>query len=109
MMIIMRILFIIVAYIVAHPVYIYAQDMSSPLAMGRSLLIDNNCNSSCHQKIVRGEDPITLYTRSIRKVNSSEELRRQVDLCISFLNAPVFPEDVALIVKALDHDAYHFE
>jgi hypothetical protein len=109
MIMIVRILFIVVGYIVVFPLYVYAQDMSSELAIGRSLLTDNKCNGSCHQNIVRGDDPLKIYTRSIRKVNSSDELKRQVDLCVSFLNAPIFPEDVALIVKALDHDAYHFD
>jgi hypothetical protein len=101
--------YLILCLALLTPVYCFAQQASADVQMGRGLLADNQCNGSCHQKIVKDENVLTLYTRSFRKVNSPDELHRQVELCISFLNAPVFPEDAALIVKALDHDAYHFE
>jgi hypothetical protein len=86
-----------------------AQSAEGDAALGRVIIKENECNGACHQKAVKGADPVTLYTRTIRKVNSPEELRRQVDLCISFLNAPIFPEDAAHVVTALDRDAYHFD
>lgn len=86
-----------------------AGDVSSSVVMGRDILKENDCNGACHQKVMKGADPVTLYTRSIRKVNSPEELKRQVDMCISVLNAPIFPEDATHVVTALDHDAYHFD
>ena len=86
-----------------------AQDVKSQIQFGREIIKENDCNGACHQKAVKGANPVTLYTRSIRKVNSIEELKRQVEMCISVLNAPIFPEDAAHVVTALDHDAYHFD
>ena len=85
------------------------QEGASNIATGREIIRENDCNGACHQKVVKGANPLTLYTRTIRKVNSSEELRRQVEMCVSLLNAPIFPEDVAHVVRALDHDAYNFD
>lgn len=88
---------------------VQAQEAHADVQLGRDIIKENECNGACHQKVVKGADPVTLYTRSIRKVNSPEELKRQVDMCISFLNAPIFPEDAAHVVTALDRDAYHFD
>lgn len=79
------------------------------VVIGREIMKENGCNGACHGKIVKGGDPFTLYTREIRRVNSLEELRRQVELCVSSLGLPIFPEDVDHVVTALDHDAYHFD
>lgn len=94
-------------FTLAQPVF--AQDRSQNVQLGQDLIKDNDCNGACHRKAVSGADPMTLYTRPIRKVNSVDELKRQVKLCISFLNAPIFPEDIDSIVTVLDHDAYHFD
>lgn len=87
----------------------HGQDVEPNIATGREIIRENDCNGACHQKVVKGADSLTLYTRTIRKVNSSEELKRQVEMCVSLLNAPIFPEDIAHVVRALDHDAYHLD
>ncbi len=84
-------------------------DAPADVVMGREIMKENGCNGACHGKVVKGGEPFTLYTRAIRRVNSLEELRRQVELCVSSLTLPIFPEDVDHVVTALDHDAYHFD
>jgi hypothetical protein len=84
-------------------------DAPANVVIGREIMKENGCNGACHAKVVGGGDPFTLYTRSIRRVNSLEELRRQVESCVSSLSLPIFPDDVSHVVTALDHDAYHFD
>ena len=84
-------------------------DAPASVVVGREIMKEHGCNGACHGKLVAGAEPFTLYTRTIRHVNSIEELRRQVELCVSRLNLPIFPEDVEHVVTALDHDAYHFD
>lgn len=76
---------------------------------GRRLLAENGCDGSCHRNHSPDDDPIDLYTRSTRKVQSRAELRRQVEFCVSQLNSMIFPEDIGSVAAALDHDHYHFE
>jgi hypothetical protein len=85
------------------------QTVADTVASGRRLLAENGCNGACHQARVGGRDPSTLYTQVTRRVNSREELRQQVDVCVSRLNAMIFPDDIEAVVSALDHDGYHFE
>jgi len=76
---------------------------------GRRLLAENGCDGSCHRSHSPDDDPIGLYTRATRKVQSRAELRRQVEFCVSQLNSMIFPEDIGSVAAALDHDHYHFE
>lgn len=76
---------------------------------GRKLLAENNCNGDCHRVRLGNADPMTLYSRLTRRVNSREELRQQVELCVSRLNSLIFPEDLESVVTALDHDGYRFD
>lgn len=76
---------------------------------GRRLLAENGCDGSCHRSHAPDDDPVSLYTRATRKVQSRAELRRQVEFCVSQLNSMIFPEDIGSVVAALDHDHYHFE
>lgn len=89
----------------------WSEERSVPAAVasGRHLLSENGCNGACHQARTGSADPATFYGRATRRVNSREELRQQVDVCVSRLNAMIFPEDIEAIVSALDHDDYHFE
>lgn len=100
---------LLAAWFAARPVAAGESEASADVVAGRAILEENGCNGACHQARVKGADPLTLYTRSIRKVNSREELKRQVEMCVSALNAPIFPEDIDHVVSALDHDAYHFD
>lgn len=93
----------------APPVVAGEIALDPSVVAGREILAENGCNGACHQSRVKGGDPMTLYTRTTRRVNSTEELKRQVEMCISLLNAQIFPEDVDKVVTALDHDAYHFD
>lgn len=79
------------------------------LVAGRRLLAENNCNGSCHEAKVRSADPLAIYTRSTRRVNSREELKKQVEMCVSRLASPIFPDEIDSVVTALDHDGYHFD
>ena len=88
-----------------------AEDASAltSIELGRQLLTENGCNGSCHSAHMNGSGSTTIYTRTTRRVNSHEELRHQVQVCVSKLNAQIFPEDVDSLVTALDHDFYRFE
>lgn len=98
-----------IAHLSALPAFAGETDATANVVIGREIMKENGCNGACHGKLVPGADPFTLYTRAIRRVNSLEELRRQVELCVSSLNLQIFPEDVDHVVTALDHDAYHFD
>ncbi|WP_407048884.1 hypothetical protein [Methyloraptor flagellatus] len=82
---------------------------SPSIELGRRLLAENGCNGACHLARVTDGNPMSLYTRSTRRVNAREELRRQVEVCVSRLNVMVFPEDIESVVGALDDDFYHFD
>ena len=82
---------------------------SAVIDVGRSLLQENGCNGACHSGRVNGADPSVLYTRTTRMVNSREELRHQVEVCVSRLSSQIFPEDIESVAAALDHDFYQLE
>lgn len=82
---------------------------SPSIELGRRLLAENGCNGACHLARVTDGDPTSLYTRSTRRVNGREELRLQVEVCVSRLNVMIFPEDIESLVGALDDDFYHFD
>lgn len=98
-----------IAHLSALQAFAGETDATANVVIGREIMKENGCNGACHGKLVPGAEPFTLYTRAIRRVNSLEELRRQVELCVSSLNLQIFPEDVDHVVTALDHDAYHFD
>ena len=54
-------------------------------------------------------DSLRLYTRPDAKVKDLPGLRRQVDRCVTALNAPVAPDEIGSIVAALNHDFYKFK
>ena len=82
---------------------------AASISEGQRLMAENHCNGACHQTRAVSSDPLALYTRSTRRVNSIEELRRQVESCVARLAAPIFPDDIEHVVTALDHDAYRFD
>ncbi len=79
------------------------------IAEGRRLLAENHCDGSCHRARSDDDDPLSLYRREGRKVQSREELHRQVSFCVSRLGSMIFPEEIGSVVDALDHDHYHFD
>jgi hypothetical protein len=79
------------------------------LDTGRKLAVENQCNGSCHQKFVPGQDPSAIFFRNPRKVHNAPELLDQVRRCTIKLNLSVFPDDVKDIAAALNADFYHFE
>lgn len=79
------------------------------VAEGRRLLAENRCDGACHRARSDDDDPLSLYRRPDRKVQSRDELRRQVDFCVSRLGSMIFPEEIGSVVDALDHDHYHFD
>ena len=87
-----------------------ANDASRPWSAeaGRQLILDNGCNGPCHARRLRGGDPGELFTRTIRQVNSREELRRKVEACVSQLATMIFPDDIDDVIEALDADFYRF-
>ena len=76
---------------------------------GRRLLAENNCNGGCHKSHAEDNDPLTLYARPNRRVKDLAGLRAQVDRCVANLGLPVFPEESAAMVAALDFDFYKFK
>ena len=88
-----------------------AADRPSPATLedGRRLLAENGCDGACHAARVDGADPITLYTRPNRRVQSREDLHKQVESCVSHLGSMIFPEEIDAVAAALDHDHYHFD
>lgn len=100
---------VLIASVTARQAVAGEVDAPANVVIGREIMKENGCNGACHGKLVPGAEPFTLYTRAIRRVNSLEELRRQVEFCVSSLNLQIFPEDVDHVVTALDHDAYHFD
>lgn len=86
-------------------------DESGPLAVeaGRRLLAENNCNGACHRIRSEDDDPLSFYRRPGRKVQSREELHKQVELCVSRLGSMIFAEEIGSVVSALDRDHYHFD
>jgi hypothetical protein len=98
------------AAVSGEPPSLAGSSVGSPsIELGRRLLAENGCNGACHLARVTDGNPASLYTRSTRRVNAREELRRQVEVCVSRLNVMVFPEDIESLVGALDDDFYHFD
>jgi hypothetical protein len=79
------------------------------VAEGRRLLAENGCDGACHRARTDDDEPTSLYRRPDRKVQSREELHRQVGFCVSRLGSMIFPEEIGSVVDALDHDHYHFD
>ena len=79
------------------------------IVAGRALLAENKCNGSCHQSYTDDNDPLSLYTRSNRKVKDAKGLLAQVQRCLLRLNAGVFPEDSKDIAAVLNLDFYKFK
>ncbi|MGO9392350.1 hypothetical protein [Rhodoblastus sp.] len=79
------------------------------IALGRSLLAENDCNGACHQKHSPDGNALTLYTRPNPKVKDLAGLRKQVERCVASLNAPIAPDEIGALVAALNHDYYMFK
>lgn len=79
------------------------------VALGRRLLAENDCNGACHQKHAPDGVALNLYTRPNPKVKDLPGLRKQVERCVSSLNAPVAPDEINAIVAALNQDYYKFK
>lgn len=84
-------------------------DRARMIEQGRALLQENRCNGSCHQGLTEDNDALSLYTRADRKARTLSQLERSVKMCVDASSAAVFPEDIALIVLALEHDHYKFK
>jgi hypothetical protein len=76
------------------------------VALGRRLLTESDCNGACHQKHSPDGVAISLYTRPNAKVKDLPGLRRQVERCVSNLNAPIAPDEIDAVVAALNQDYY---
>lgn len=85
------------------------ESVPASVVEGRRLLGENNCDGACHRGRSDDDDPLSLYRRADRKVQSREELHRQVGFCVSRLGSMIFPEEIGSVVDALDHDHYHFD
>lgn len=94
--------------LVVWPIAAAAQGAAS-VEQGRALLKEHGCNGGCHQSHAEDDDPLTLYTRSDRKVRTRAQLDAQVNTCASTLGTMIFPEDVQSLSAALDGDFYAFE
>jgi hypothetical protein len=78
------------------------------IALGRKLLAENQCNGACHQAKAPEGDPLRLYTRPNAKVKDLPGLRRQVERCVAGVGAQIAPDEIDLVVEALNHDFYKF-
>lgn len=79
------------------------------VAFGRRLLAENDCNGACHQKHAPDGVALNLYTRANAKVKDLPGLHKQVERCVSMLNAPIAPDEIDAVVAALNHDFYKFK
>lgn len=76
---------------------------------GRRLLAENQCDGACHRARANDADPTAIYRRAGRRVQSREELDRQVAFCVSRLGSMIFSEEIGSVAAALDHDHYRFD
>ncbi len=76
---------------------------------GRRLLAENQCDGACHRARANDADPTAIYRRADRRVQSREELDRQVAFCVSRLGSMIFSEEIGSVAAALDHDHYRFD
>jgi len=105
-----RLVLAVAALVAAGTTGAFADEaVSASVAEGRRLLAENHCDGACHSAKSGGDDPTELYRRAGRKVQSREELHRQVAFCVSRLGSMIFPEEIGSVVDALDHDHYHFD
>ena len=99
-----------VVALVACVVGARASDIDPPsIAEGRRLLAENNCNGACHQSYAADNDPLSLYSPTVRKMRNRQQLSGQVKMCVSRLGSMIFPEELDSVTAALDHDYYRFK
>lgn len=79
------------------------------IEVGRRLLTENQCDGACHRARANDADPTAIYRRAGRRVQSREELERQVAFCVSRLGSMIFSEEIGSVAAALDHDHYRFD
>jgi hypothetical protein len=75
------------------------------LSLGKKL-VDKNC-ISCHASSFGG-DGSEIYTRELRKVNTSSALLTQVRNCSTMLDLKWFEEDEINAAGYLNKTYYHF-
>lgn len=74
------------------------------LRNGRALYASNRC-AACHEEKTRMSNE-AFYSRSDLKVRTIFDLKRQVSLCSTQLNLPLFPDDERDIAAYLNAAFY---
>lgn len=70
-------------------------------------LADKSCNT-CHVSLMGG-DGSKMYTRSERKVKSTQQLAARIRACNANTGAGWFPEDEEHVAAYLNATYYHFK